>query len=134
MGRLALHGESVWRQQSAMNIILSDEYDVAPDFILRLRRSAGLSQRKVAAGLCRSQGHVQRMERRQRSIEVVEFCRIARMAGMDPVEALGRLIREWEDLGCNYAVPSGTNPDASTEGAGVAAFNDEPQPLRRTGT
>jgi transcriptional regulator with XRE-family HTH domain len=79
-----------------MNIVLSDEYDVAPQFITRMRKSAGLSQRQVAAGLQRSQGHVQRMEARQRSIEIVEFCRMARMAGRDPIEALQDLIAEWD--------------------------------------
>ena len=79
-----------------VNIVFSDEYEVAPRFILRMRRAAGLSQRQVAKGLQRSQGHVQRMETRQRSIEIVEFCRIARMSGRDPVEALSALIAEWD--------------------------------------
>jgi hypothetical protein len=83
-----------------MNIVLSDEYDVAPKFILQMRRAAGLSQRRVATNLNRSQGHVQRMETRQRSIEIVEFCRIARMSGVDPVDALRALIAEWEQAGC----------------------------------
>lgn len=82
-----------------MNIVLSDEYDVAPGFIVNLRRRAGLSQRAVAAGLQRSQGHVQRMETRQRSIEVVEFCRIAAMCGVDPIEALSQLMAEWVENG-----------------------------------
>jgi transcriptional regulator with XRE-family HTH domain len=83
-----------------MNIVMSDEYDVAPKFILRLRRRAGLSQRQMAAALQRSQGHVQRMETRQRSIEIVEFCRMARLAGVDPAEALRELIAEWNAVAC----------------------------------
>jgi hypothetical protein len=88
-----------------MNIVMSDEYDVAPKFILRMRHAAGLSQRQVAAGLERSQGHVQRMETRQRSIEIVEFCRIAKMSGHDPVEALRALIAEWDAANDREAAP-----------------------------
>ena len=84
------------------NIIFSAEYEVVPAMLARLRHTAGLSQRDVASALGRSQGHVHRMETRQRPLEIVEFCRVARMAGLDPVEALQTLLDEFEKVGCEY--------------------------------
>ena len=75
------------------NILFEDEYEVPPRFIAEMRRQAGLSQRELAAKLNRSQGHVHRMETRQRPIDLVEFCRIARAAGIEPSLAFGELMR-----------------------------------------
>ena len=87
------------------NIIFSDEYEIVPDVLVSLRRGAGLSQRDLAAALGRAQSHVQRMETRQRPVELVEFCRIARLAGADPVETLRLLLHQWEESGCASARP-----------------------------
>lgn len=86
------------------NIVFSEEYSAATALLVHMRERAGLSLRDVAAVLGRSHGHVHRMETRQRSIELVEFCRIAHASGVDPVEALRGLIAEWEAMGCSYAV------------------------------
>ncbi|HEX3366072.1 helix-turn-helix transcriptional regulator [Phenylobacterium sp.] len=84
------------------NIVFSDEYGVLPPMLARLRQSAGLSQRDMAKAITRSQGHIHRMETGQRPIELVEFCRMARSAGVDPVQALEAVLREWASVGCHY--------------------------------
>jgi transcriptional regulator with XRE-family HTH domain len=84
------------------NIVFSDEYLAVPKLLAELRRKAGLSQRGLANILGRSQGHVQRMETGQRPIELVEFCRIARAADLDPRAALGAFLEAWEGLGLAY--------------------------------
>lgn len=81
------------------NIIFSDEYDAASRLIAEWRRSAGLGQRELAAGLDRTQGHIQRMETRQRPIDVVEFCRIASLTGLSPRDAIDQLLNAWERAG-----------------------------------
>jgi transcriptional regulator with XRE-family HTH domain len=84
------------------NIIFEDEYDNASRLLVELREGAGLSQRELAGLLSRSQGHVHRMETRQRPIELVEFCRIARASGVDPLDALRRLLDAWGAAGHTY--------------------------------
>lgn len=79
------------------NILFSDEYEVAPVLLSRLRQDAGLTLRDMAKILDRSHGHVHRMETRQRPIELVEFCRMARAAGLDPADALRRFLEAWEE-------------------------------------
>jgi transcriptional regulator with XRE-family HTH domain len=87
------------------NIIFSDEYEVIPAMLVRWRQSAGLSQRELASVLGRSQGHVYRMETRQRPVELVEFCRIASAAGLDPTDALQALLDEIAKVGHEYRRP-----------------------------
>jgi transcriptional regulator with XRE-family HTH domain len=93
------------------NIVFSEEYTVAPKLLAQMRTEAGLSQRDLAAALGRSQGHVHRMETCQRSIELVEFCRIARATRNDPAKALAHLLAEWGRLGCSYGELGG-GPDS----------------------
>ncbi len=81
------------------NIIFSDEYEAATRLITEWRQRAGLSQHALAARLNRSQGHVHRMETRQRPIDLVEFCRIAHVTGVSPREGLDQLLKEWERSG-----------------------------------
>jgi transcriptional regulator with XRE-family HTH domain len=84
------------------NIVFDEEYTVAPEILSALRQAAGISQKAMGDALKRSQAHVQKVESRQRPIELVEFCRYARIVGADPVEVLRRILSEWEAIGCNY--------------------------------
>jgi transcriptional regulator with XRE-family HTH domain len=84
------------------NVVFDDEYTVAPEILTKLRQTAGISQKAMGDALRRSQGHVQKVETRQRPIELVEFCRYVRIAGADPLEVLGTLLSEWEAIGCTY--------------------------------
>lgn len=93
------------------SIIFADEYEVATALIAEMRRSAGLSQREMATALNRSQGHIHRMETRQRPIDLVEFCRIARAAGIDPRCALGRLLDRWSEAGHCFAPSNKALPE-----------------------
>ena len=88
------------------NIVFSKEYEFAPQALARMRQTAGLSQQQLANVLERAQSHVFRMETGQRSIELVEFCRIAHATGHDPVEALAALLGEWAANGCDYRSPA----------------------------
>lgn len=90
------------KRAELFNIIFSAEYEVVPAMLARVRQAAGLSQRDVAWALGRSQGHVHRMETRQRPLELVEFCRVARAVGLDPLDVLQGLLDEFERLGCEY--------------------------------
>jgi transcriptional regulator with XRE-family HTH domain len=84
------------------NIVFSEEYTCAPTLLVELRRRAGLSQRDLGRILDRSQSHIHRMETGQRPIELVEFCRIARAAKVDPAQALASFLDAWAGLGLDY--------------------------------
>ena len=104
------------------NIIFSDEYGVLPSMLSRLRQSAGLSQQGMGEAIARSQGHIQRMESGQRPIELVEFCRMARSAGVDPVQALEAVLHQWANIGCHYrsSLPSPACETSMAEADGEA--------------
>jgi transcriptional regulator with XRE-family HTH domain len=68
------------------NIIFSDEYDTLPQTLREYRRRAGLSQKQLARRMNRSATHIQKLETRQRRVEIVEFCRFIWAVGGDPLE------------------------------------------------
>jgi transcriptional regulator with XRE-family HTH domain len=57
------------------------------------RHALGLSQREFAAKLGESNNFVWRIEAGERRIDLVEFCKIAKALGVDPVELLARILR-----------------------------------------
>ena len=61
--------------------------------IVELRHSQGLSQREFAAKLGESNNFVWRIEAGGRRVDIVEFCKIAKALGADPVELLARILR-----------------------------------------
>lgn len=81
------------------SIIFADEYEAATRLIAEWRQNAGLTQRELGVRLSRSQGHIHRMETRQRPIDLIEFCRIAQVTGVPPVEGLRQLPTAWEVSG-----------------------------------
>jgi transcriptional regulator with XRE-family HTH domain len=85
-----------------INIVFSKEYEFAPKALTKMRQSAGLSQQELAKLIERAQSHVFRLETGQRSIEIVEFCRIARATGHDPEQVFAALLDAWAANGCDY--------------------------------
>ncbi len=61
--------------------------------IVELRRGLGLSQRDFAAKPGESNNFVWRIEAGERRVDMVEFCKIAKALGADPVELLARILR-----------------------------------------
>lgn len=64
------------------NPVFSDEYGVVRQVLIRARREAGLSQRALAARLDKTASHVAMIERGQRRVDLLEFCRIAESLGV----------------------------------------------------
>lgn len=98
------------------NILFDEEYEVPPRLIAEMRQRAGLSQRELAARLKRSQGHVHRMETRQRPIDLVEFCRIAHASGVEPLQAFDELLRRCESAGHSFRPGKGAAANACSNG------------------
>jgi ribosome-binding protein aMBF1 (putative translation factor) len=73
------------------NPVFSDEYGVVRDVLVSARREAGLSQRALAARLGKTGSHVAMIERGQRRVDLLEFCRIAESLGLSPDTLVGRI-------------------------------------------
>ena len=75
------------------NPIFGDEYEAIVTVLIEARTQAGLSQRQLAQRLGRSQSHVCMIERRQRRMEIVEFCNIAQALRLEPEMLFARVLR-----------------------------------------
>lgn len=64
------------------------------DVIRAARRKAGLTQAELAALVERDQSHISLIEGSQRRLDLVEFHRIARALGRDPVELFAEISAE----------------------------------------
>ena len=73
------------------NPVFSDEYEVVRTVLIGARREAGLSQRALAARLGKTGSHVAMIERGQRRVDLLEFCRIAESLGLAPDALVGRI-------------------------------------------
>ena len=64
------------------NPVFSDEYGIVREVLIEARHGAGLSQRALAARLGKTGSHVAMIERGQRRVDLLEFCRIAESLGV----------------------------------------------------
>ncbi|MBL8553707.1 MAG: helix-turn-helix transcriptional regulator [Phenylobacterium sp.] len=67
--------------------------EVVVSVVRTAREEAGLTQAEVARRIGRDQSHVSLIERSQRRLDVVEFDKIARAIGVDPVDLFARIAR-----------------------------------------
>lgn len=65
--------------------------------VVALRKSAGLTQRDLAAALGREQNLIARIETGQRRVDLVEFILICRACGADAQAETAKLVREMQD-------------------------------------
>jgi transcriptional regulator with XRE-family HTH domain len=82
------------RRTALKKSIHSDELLLVCKLLKRERREAGLSQQEVAGRLGKPQSFIAKYERGERRLDVVEFCTITRVLGLDPVRALRSLIKD----------------------------------------
>jgi len=67
------------------NPVFSPDYDRVRAVLVQARRRAATAQRRLGAQLGKSGSHICMIERGQRRVDVLEFYRIARALGADPV-------------------------------------------------
>jgi transcriptional regulator with XRE-family HTH domain len=63
------------------------------DLLVKARKTAGLTQQKLARRLKKPQSFVAKYERGERRLDVVEFVAITRAIGADPVQILRALLK-----------------------------------------
>jgi len=68
-------------------------YRKVPELLVRLRESAGLTQRDLAAKMGRSQSWVYKSESAMRRIDIAEFLDWCVGCGVDPMAAFRKLIQ-----------------------------------------
>ena len=77
--------------------VFSDAYVSAIDDLIALRRDKSVSQVELARQLGKTQQFISLVERRERRLDVVEFCVFVRALGGDPEAAVGRILRALPD-------------------------------------
>ena len=84
-------GNAFGRAARRPNPVFSDEYGVVRDVLIEARHEAGLSQRALAARLGKAGSHVAMIERGQRRVDLLEFCRIADSLGVSADALVNRI-------------------------------------------
>ncbi len=72
----------------------SSAYQPLPDFLRRLRESAGLTQRELGKRMCRPQSWIYNCESANRRVDVTEFIDWATACDLNPTEAFSRFLGE----------------------------------------
>lgn len=72
--------------------VYTDAYSTLVDVLVSHRRRSGLTQAELAERLGRPQSFVSKVEQRQRRVDVIEFCAIARALEVDPAKLFGELL------------------------------------------
>jgi len=75
------------------NPVFSSEYGHVRHVLIEARREAGVSQRALAARLDKAGSHIAMIERGQRRVDLLEFCRIAECLGLPAEELVRRIER-----------------------------------------
>jgi transcriptional regulator with XRE-family HTH domain len=76
------------------NPVFGESYALIRRVLVRAREDAGLTQRAVAARLGRWPSHIARIECGQRRIDLLEFCQLAAVLGLDPTTLLARIVAQ----------------------------------------
>lgn len=74
--------------------VYTDAYSILVDVLVSHRRRSGLTQAELAERLGRPQSFVSKVEQRQRRVDVIEFCAIARALEVDPAKLFGELLAQ----------------------------------------
>jgi len=74
------------------------EYAALRAEMIEARRSAGLSQRDLAARLKIPHSWIAKVESGERRIDLVEFYWFTSACGVDPLAICERLVRKWRTL------------------------------------
>lgn len=77
--------------ESGAKVLYSPEHTRLVQLLREVRREAGLTQLEVAGRLGRPMDYVSRMEGGQQRIDVIEWLRLLRAIGADPITFLQRL-------------------------------------------
>jgi transcriptional regulator with XRE-family HTH domain len=72
----------------------SNENKILVDFLIKTRKSQGITQVELAERLGKSQQFISRIESGERRIDLLEFVALSRCMGIDPAKLLGSIVRK----------------------------------------
>lgn len=72
--------------------VFSDDYRHFVALLVSARKAAGVTQTDLASRLSKPQSFVSKIERCERRVDIVEFCRLAQALDLDPHSLLSDLI------------------------------------------
>lgn len=72
------------------------EYTALVEFLIQIRKSAGVSQVSLGLSLGKPQSYISKVERCERRIDLIEFIAWVQAVGLDPVRALSDFIARLE--------------------------------------
>lgn len=75
-----------------MNPALGKEYERFRALLIEARLGAGMTQSEVASELGQPQSYVSKYERGERRLDVIEFLKVARIIGFNPIEMISELM------------------------------------------
>lgn len=75
-----------------MNPALGKEYERFRALLVEARLGAGMTQSEVASELGQPQSYVSKYERGERRLDVIEFLKVARIIGFNPIEMIYELM------------------------------------------
>lgn len=73
--------------------VYSEAYTTMVGVLVQCRQQNGVTQVELAERLKKPQSFISKIEQRQRRVDVIEFCAIARALGVDPSILFGDLMR-----------------------------------------
>jgi len=81
------------------NPVFTDEYAAIRKLVVDARRTAGVSQRELAARIGKCASHIAMVERGQRRMDTLELFIIAKALGRDPSDLFAELVQRLEAVG-----------------------------------
>lgn len=76
--------------------VFSDDYQKFVALLVDARKAAGMTQADLASRLSKPQSFISKIERSERRVDVVEFCRLAAALRVDPHRLLNDLVASLE--------------------------------------
>lgn len=81
-----------------MNPALGKEYERFRALLVEARLGAGMTQSEVASELGQPQSYVSKYERGERRLDVVEFLKVARIIGFNPIDMISELMPDKREI------------------------------------
>lgn len=72
--------------------IHTEKYQILLDWLIEVRKNAGLTQQQVADTLGRPQSFVAKYEGGERRLDIVEFVEVAEILKADPCDAIRQIM------------------------------------------
>lgn len=81
------------QQKSSVASLNTNEYDALISVLIEARKGNGIGQEGLSKKLGQGRNFIQKIEYKERRIDVVEFLQIANALGTDPIDLFTRFVK-----------------------------------------